>query len=156
MANPLNKNNKVEFDGLLVFAFVIIGLVIVISCGFFCYNNFLVESNQKNVIASYNNIVTSFRQDTHQAVVAITASDSVVLLDKNADKICKYELKDNNLVRFDKNDNMSTVFKSIESLCFSTNEKQPNLLTVRVFPADKKEIPFFTSFALRGLNNDMQ
>ena len=140
MSDSYKKNNKFEFDGLLTYAFVLIGLVIIISCGFFCYNNFL----------------TSFRQDTHQAVVAITASDSVVLLDKNADKICKYELKDNNLVRFDKNDNMSTVFKSIESLRFSISEKQPNLLTVRVFPSDKKEIPFFTSFALRGLNNDMQ
>ena len=75
---------------------------------------------------------------------------------ENADRISKYEIKDNNLVRLDKNNQSLVLLEGVESASFTTKKTLPNLLTVRIFPADKKEIPFFTSFALRGLNNDMQ
>ena len=152
-----NNKGEINLEWLLGISFILIILVIVVSTGFFYYNHFTLESNQKNMISSYNYIVTTFRQDAHQAVAAVTASNSLILFDKNADQLCKYELNNNNnLVRFDKNNKPATIFEGIESLCFTIPENQQNLLTVRFFPADKKEMPFFTSFALRGLNNDMQ
>ena len=152
----INKKGDIKFEWLMGLPFILIILILVFSCGAFYYNNFYSETNQKNIISSYNYILTRFRLDSHQAVVAITASDSLTLLDKNADQLCKYELKNNNLLRYDKSNNASVIFEKIESLSFTVTENQPNLLTVRIYPADKKELPFFTSFALRGLNNDMQ
>ena len=156
MISRNNKKGEIDFEWLLSVSFVLIILVAVISSIFFGYNNFYSEINQKNIIASYNNVVTKLRQDSHQAVVAITASASLIMLDKNADQICKYELNDKNLIRYDKDNKTSIIFENIESLSFNTSENQPNLLTVRIYPADKKEMPFFTSFALRGLNNDLR
>ncbi|MBR4571560.1 MAG: hypothetical protein IKO19_12955 [Candidatus Riflebacteria bacterium] len=152
----IGKNGDIKFEWLMGLPFILIILLPVFACGSFYYNNFYSEINQKNIISSYNYILTRFRQDSHQAVVAITASDSLTLLDKNADQLCKYELNNNNLLRYDKSNKASVIFENIESLSFIVSEDQPNLLTVRIYPADKKELPFFTSFALRGLNNDMQ
>jgi energy-coupling factor transporter transmembrane protein EcfT len=157
MDNSDRKKEDIKFEWLMIgLPFLLIILILIISCGVFYYNNFYSESNQKNIISSYNYILTRFRQDSHQAVVAITATDSVTLLDKNADQLCKYELKNNTLQRYDKKNNVAVIFDNIESLGFTVSDNQPNLLTVRIYPADKKELPFFTSFALRGLNNDMQ
>lgn len=152
----MNKKGEINFEWLMGFSFILIILVLIISCGAFYYNNFYSETNQKNIISSYNYILTKLRQDSHQAVVAITASDSMTLLDKNADQLCKYELNNNNLIRYDKSNNSVVIFENIESLSFTVNDEQPNLLTVRIYPSEKNELPFFTSFALRGLNNDMQ
>ena len=156
MGNSFNEKDNIKFEWLTAIPFILVFIVLLISCGLFYYNNFCSETNNKNIIASYNYMVTNFRQDSHQAVAAITASDSVILLDKNADQLCKYELKDNNLFRYDKNNKETTIFEKIESLSFTVSDNQPNLLTIRIYPADKNELPFFTSFALRGLNNDMQ
>ena len=156
MINSYCKKGDIKFEWLIGFPFVLIIIILIISCGAFYYNNFCSETNQKNIISSYNFMLTKFRQDSHQAVAAITATDSLILLDKNADQLCKYELKNNTLLRFDKKNKSDVIFDNIESLCFTVSDDQQNLLTVRIYPSDKKELPFFTSFALRGLNNDMQ
>ncbi len=152
----VSKKGEISFEGILIMAFALV-LVVAVAATVVFYQNHASGSINDGISTTYNKILTSIRLDTHHAVIAAVASGSVTLLDKNADQISKYEIKDNNFVRFDsKNENMTVLFEKVEAVGFSFDEKLPNLLTVRIFPADKQLIPFFTSFALRGLNDDMQ
>lgn len=156
MADSVKKKNDTSFENILIATFTLVIFLVIAACGLFFYNRTGSVSEKQSITYVYNNILTNIRLDSHQATVVIVASDSAELLDKNADRISKYEIKDNNLVRLDKNNQSLVLLEGVESASFTTKKTLPNLLTVRIFPADKKEIPFFTSFALRGLNNDMQ
>ena len=154
MSNSDKETTKIENETFYLFLLIIVLLVAVISCSISCYNTFISEPDPKNTILAYNNIINKFRYDTRFAVSAVIATDSLSLLDNNSNQICKYELKDNNILRTDKNNNISTIFKKVESISFTLSKNLPNLVTVRIYPADKQEIPFFTSFALRGLEKN--
>ncbi len=145
--------NKFSYEKLFLLIIILVMLVLVVKCSITCYNNYASEPDLKNTIFAYNNIISKLRFDCRYANSAKVASNSLVLYDKNSKILCQYELKEGNLSRLDKNNNASTIFKNIESLSFYTGKDLPNLVTVRIYPADRKEIPFFTSFALRGLEN---
>ncbi len=150
----MNNKGLIDIETKLSSLLIIIVFIAVLSVTFVCYKNIKSEEpNQKNIISIYNNIVNAIRLDARRAVKAITEKDAFTLFDKNSVTICRYELKDGNLVRYDKDNKLSIMMEKIESLSFTTQENLPNLLTVRIFSADKNEIPFFTSFALRGFDN---
>lgn len=148
--SEFNKKGKVNQELATLLILIIIILVIIIVCSLTSYNKIINESNPQNVKLVYNNILSQIRYDTRYALSAVIATDSLILLDKNSQQICKYELKDSNLLRTDKNNKISTLFKNAESVSFTSNKDLSNLLTIRIYPSNKSEIPFFTSFALRG------
>ena len=156
MADTVKKKTDSSFENLLILTFALVIILVLVATGLFFYNRTDSVSEKQNITSIYNNILTKMRLDSHQATVVIINPDSAELLDKNADRISKYEIDNNNLFRLDKNNKSEILLEGVESASFTTHKKLPNLLTVRIFPANKKEIPFFTSFALRGLNNDMQ
>ena len=148
--SEFNKKGKVNQELATLLTLIIVILVIIIICSFATYNKIIDESNPQNVKLVYNNIFSKMKYDTRYAVSAIVATDSLILLDKNLQQICKYELKDNNIVRTDKNNKISTLFEKVESVSFTSGKDLSNLITIRIYPSNKYEIPFFTSFALRG------
>lgn len=154
MSKAGERKNTFSFEKLFLFLIIIGMLVSVIKCSITCYNNYASEPDLKNTMFAYNNIISKLRYDCRYAYYAKTATNSLILYDKNTNLLCQYELKDGNLSRLDKNNNTSIIFKNIESLSFYTGKDLPNLLTVRIYPADRQEIPFFTSFALRGSENE--
>lgn len=156
MTDTVKKKTGAGFENLLIVTFALVIILVLAVTGLFFYNRTDSVTEKQSITSIYNNILTKIRLDSHQATVVIVNSGSAEFLDKNADKISKYEINNNNLIRFDKNNKSEILLEGVESASFTTHKKLPNLLTVRIFPADKKEIPFFTSFALRGLNNDMQ
>ena len=154
MNSFLTKKALIEIETLLSSVLVIVILLVTVSASIICYNNYTSDKpNQKNIISVYNNIVNNIRLDARRAVSVITTKESFSFFDKDSKEICKYELKDGNLVRYGNDNNISMLLEKVESLSFTTQENLPNLLTVRIFPEDKNEIPFFTSFALRGFDS---
>ena len=151
MSNYLLKRGKVDSELILLLALIIVLFVAIIGYSMSCYKKFMVEPGKKNTKVIYNNIITHFKNDTYLAYSAATASNSLTLFDKTSKSLCKYELKDKNFLRIDNNKTV-TLLENVESVSFSFGKDLPNLITVRVYPSDKYEIPFFTSFALRGFN----
>ena len=149
----INKKGKIDSDALLVSFYVFFILVISIVVSIHCYNNYIIKPSQKSIIAVYNNIIIQFRKDSYLASKVEIASGTLTFFDNSLNILSKYELDGNRIVRLDKTNKKTTIFEDIESYSFNTNKDLPNLVTVRIYPADKKEIPFFTSFALRGCCN---
>ena len=146
-----NKKGDISLEMLLSTSFILLILISAIYCSIFCYNNFMKEEEQNSVINSYNNIISQIKVDTKLASKAVVSSSSLTLFDTNSTIISKYELKDGNLTRFDKNNKEILLFDKIQSLYFSNSKALPNLISLRIFPKDESKIPFFTSFALRGI-----
>ena len=146
------KKGLLDIETILSSLLILIILIAIISSSIICYNKYrLDEPNKKNIVSIYNNIINNIKSDAKQAITADTQNDSFSLFDNKSNLICKYELKDKNFVRYDKDKKISVLLEKVESLSFTTQKDVPNLLTVRIFPEDKNEIPFFTSFALRGI-----
>lgn len=152
MSNYLLKRGKVNSELILLLALIIILFVAITSYSMSSYKKFMVEPSKKNTKVIYNNIITHFKNDTYLAGSAVTASDSLTLFDKTSKNLCKYELKDKNFLRTDNNNKTVTLLENVESVSFSFGKDLPNLIIIRIYPSDKYEIPFFTSFALRGFN----
>lgn len=151
-----NVRGELSFEGILGLTFLSLVIATVIAVMQF-YHARNPENNENfDITQSYNTILTSLREDAQTAAMADVASDSVNLLDSQSDQISRYAVIDGDLYRFDKAGKGEILLKKVESASFTTPEDLNNLLTVKILPADKMEIPFFTSFALRGINNDLQ
>ncbi len=146
---------ELSFEGILGLAVLSLILATVIAIIQFYNVRNPANGSTFDITQSYNLILTSLREDAQIAAMAELASGSVALLDCNSDLISRYSLTEGNLLRFDKQGNSTTLLKEVDSASFTTGENLSNLLTVKIMPADRMDMPFFTSFALRGINNDL-
>ena len=155
MRRTPGRSGELSFEGILGLA--VLSLVIATAIAIIQFYNVRnpVNGTSFDITQSYNLILTSLREDAQIAAMAELASGSVALLDSNSDLISRYALAEGNLLRFDKAGNSLTLLKEVESASFSIDENLSNLLTVKIMPADRMDMPFFTSFALRGINNDL-
>lgn len=153
MIYNFNKKGKIDQDITLAFSFISIILILSVVTSRYCYSNYVIKPTQKSIIAQYNNIINQFRKDSYIASKVEIATGTLSFLDSASNIFSKYELNGKNLLRYDKSNKLSTIFENVESLSFTTNKDTPNLVTVRIYPINKNEIPFFTSFALRGYSN---
>ena len=150
------KIGKISFDTIMIVSVMAFVIFVCVAVAMFYYNRQMNSSGQHNIYFAYNAIVKQVRLDSNIAAVALPEPNAVILLDKNAEPLCKYQLKEAKLIRLDKQNRESVLFNNIESITFSVSQDLPNLLTIKIFPLNKNHIPFFTSFALRGSNNDME
>lgn len=150
------KRGEVSFELILIVTFIVFLLVAIWFTVRFYNSRENIANDNENIAIVYNNILTRIRLDSHKTVVVGIGSGTADFFDVDGNVFCRYENKDGALVRIDKDKSNEVLLDRVEAVAFSYSQELPNLLTVRIFPADKKAIPFFTSFALRGLNNDLQ
>lgn len=150
-----NSSGELSFEGILAVAFFSLILATLIAVLQFYKIRNPSEGAAYDITRSYNLILTSLREDAQVAAVAETASNSVALFNSQSDLISRYVCSGDSLLRFDSQGKELSLLKGVESVCFSTGENLSNLLTVKIMPANRMDIPFFTSFALRGINNDL-
>ena len=146
---------ELSFEGILGLAFVSLIIATLIAVAQFYSLRNHGSGDSADITQSYNLILTTLREDSQIAATAETASDSVALYNCQNDLISRYLFADRNLVRVDNQGNSHKLLDNIESVRFSTDENLNNLLTVNIMPANRMDIPFFTSFALRGINHDL-
>jgi hypothetical protein len=149
------RRGELSFEGILGMAFLSLVLATVIAVMQFYNTRNPADPENHDITRNYNTILTCMREDSQITAFAETASDSVALFDSQSELVSKYILNARSLQRFDKNGKGEILLKEVEAVSFKTAEDLQNLLTVKILPADRMDIPFFTSFALRGVNNDL-
>ena len=166
MLNSYVRKGEASLECIIFIVCVAIFLIVICSSVFY-FHNLCVKNNQSEIIVKYSNLIKQMREDAKSAFKADIASFSSVTLfarrnyiDNASYKVekpyilCRYELKDSNLLRYDKQNQASLLLENIESISFTSFKELPNLLTLRIYPKDKKENIFFTSFALRSIDKD--
>jgi hypothetical protein len=155
MKTTKHHSGELSFEGILWLAFFcLIAATVIAIIQFYNVRN-PASGKGFDITQSYNLILTNMREDSQIAAVAEPASDSVTLLDCNSDLVSRYALTGGQLQRFDNQGTSLVLLEKVESASFTTDENLKNLLTVKILPSDPMDIPFFTSFALRGINNDL-
>lgn len=149
------RRGELSFEGILATAFLSLIIATVIAVLQFYNTRNPAAPENHDITRSYNIILSRLREDSQITAFVETASDSAVLFDSQSEIVSRYILNAGNLQRFAKDGKGETLLKNVEAAVFRTTEELQNLLTVKILPADRMDIPFFTSFALRGVNNDL-
>ena len=149
----MNKKAFLSIETILWVAFAILILMTLYSVQTFYSNKSLSETAKQDIVISYTNLLIELKRDSLTAAYAEISANTLKLFGNQTNLICSYSLKDSILYRI--SSSTSSLLYNVASATFSTNEDIPNLLTVCIFPKNESDIPFITSFALRGINNDL-
>lgn len=143
------KKGELSFESILGIAFLAIFITTLMAIYQFYLSQNSQRLNSKDVTVSYNLIMENFRTDTKFANSIKLLSNGVEFY--SAQKlISTYRFMNGNLYRTDAEGKGSILMSSLEKVSFRIHPKLKKLLTVTLLPIDNMQIPFFTSFALRG------
>jgi len=146
----INKKGELSFEGILGIAFFTLLVAALIAVLQFHYSRQLGTGVEDDITASYNSLLKNMRSDAGIARTFECASDSAKLFDPEGRLIAFYKTMNNGLFRFDNSGKGELIINHVESVSFRAHPNLKNLIITTVLPADKMQIPFFTSFALRG------
>ncbi len=146
------RKGELSFESILVIAFVIILLTSIMAVFQFYQAKELDSSGKADIVKQYSKVLYLIRQDCRYAFGLETASDSFSLKIK-PEKSITYKFVNKSFVRIDTNNRSEVILSNLEKASFKADPKIKNLLTTYLFPEDQMQIPFITSFALRGEEN---
>lgn len=144
------RKGELSFEGILGIAFLTLLAATMIAVLQFHFARQLETGLEDDITFSYNRLLKNMRHDTSIASVFECASESVKLFDSQGRLIAFYRTMNGGLFRFDISDKGELMINHVESASFRPHTELQNLLITTILPADKMQIPFFTSFALRG------
>lgn len=148
------KNANISFELILIMALAVVIAAILFVSHKYCDNKNSTVFVKQTIADKYNNILSTIRSDTKKAESVSIDGNAFSLLEKDLKVFARYEFKNNTFSRIDSVGNVFALLDDVKLASFSTESDLPNLLTIRILPNDEKAIPFFTSFALRGFDND--
>ncbi len=145
------RKGELSFDAILAIAIITLLFATVIAVLQFQNSQNPPPESGKDIIASYDLLLKSLRHDAKFAARFKPSDDgkSVILFSSNNEKISQYTLIDTNLFRVEAGKEQLLCSK-IGLANFKLHPELENLLITTLLPEDKMQIPFFTSFALRG------
>ncbi len=145
---------ELSFEGILGIAFLT--MLAATAIAVLQFHNARQPGSQleADITTGYNQVLASMREDARIAVKGDCAADGVSLFDAQNSLIAVYRLVKDSFYRFDKTGNGKLLINRIEKASFRLHPHLNNLLLITLLPADTMQIPFFTSFALRGVANE--
>jgi hypothetical protein len=143
------KKGELSFEAILGLAFLAIFITTLMAVYQFYLSQNPQQIDSKDVVVSYNLTLENFRTDAKFADSMKLLPDGVEFY--SAQKlISTYRFMNGNLYRTDAEGKGSILMNRLEKASFRIHPDLEKLLTVTLLPVDKMQIPFFTSFALRG------
>ncbi|GAB4273920.1 MAG: hypothetical protein Kow0029_13910 [Candidatus Rifleibacteriota bacterium] len=148
----MRRRGELSFEGILGLAFLAVLLTTIMAVYQFHVAQSPRQVETTNVVSSYNLVLESLGEDTKYADSMQMTPEGVDLIEKNR-IFAKYRFMNGNLYRIDASDRGSILIGKLDKAIFRTHPELKKLLMVTLLPQDKMQIPFFTSFALRGSEN---
>lgn len=145
------KKGELSFEAILGMAFLAIFITTLMAVYQFYLTQNPSRIDSTDVVTSYNLILENFRTDAKFADAMKMLPDGVELYEKQK-LLASYRFMNGNLYRTDGEGKGSILMNKLEKATFRVHPELNKLLTVTLLPGDKMQIPFFTSFALRGGN----
>jgi hypothetical protein len=146
------KRGELSFESILVIAFVIILLTSIMAVFQFYQARELDSTGKADIVKQYSKILYQIRQDCRYAYSLNVTPDRFILSLK-PDQNITYKFENQAFIRVNSSNQSETILGDLEKAIFKENPKVKNLLTLYLFPKDQMQIPFITSFALRGDEN---
>lgn len=148
------RQGELSFEGILAIAFLTMIVATVIAILQFHNAQNPGSQVEADITSGYNQVLINMRQDVRFAARADCAADGVSLFDTQNSLIAVYRFMKDSCYRFDSSGKGQLLIDRLEKTSFRLHTSMNNLLMVTLLPEDKMQIPFFTSFALRGFKNE--
>ncbi len=153
--NPNPRSGQFSFDSiyLIIAAFVVVAVGVTLLN--FHINRYYSANSNNDISEVYTKILMEVRDDAKLASRIKLQGQTTSFLNQNDDIISSYSLEDGKLIKT--NPTLSkpkTLITNLNTAEFWTNQQLPNLVSLRLTPNTEEDIPFFTSFALRGYTHE--
>ncbi|MGM0598761.1 MAG: hypothetical protein ACQETH_02980 [Candidatus Rifleibacteriota bacterium] len=145
----IKRRGELSFEAIFALALFAIVLTTLMAVYRFHYSQNPHTPDSENIISIYDMILTSIRNDTRVADKASTKENGLDLY-KNDQLVSSYNFMNGNLYRTEADGKGTILISSLEQASFKQHPELDRLLMVTLLPSDNSQIPFFTSFALRG------
>ncbi len=146
----VSRRGELSFDGIIILAFISVLVATGLAVLQFHYSQQLEQRVDQDVTIGYNLILLHLRQDTRMGSRYEIITDGVSIIGANNKPVAAYRLIDKSLYRFDEGEKKQLLISHLEKASFRLHHELKNLLLVTLLPLDRMQLPFFTSFALRG------
>jgi hypothetical protein len=147
----IKKRGELSFEAIFALALFAIVLTTLMAVYRFHYAQNSPTPDSENIISIYDMILTSIRNDTKIADKSAVNPKGCELYQQNQ-LISSYSFMNGNLYRTEANGKGTILISNLEQASFKQHPELDRLLQVTLLPSDSSQIPFFTSFALRGGN----
>ena len=147
------RRGELSFEA--IFALALFAIVLTTSMAVYRFHNSQNSPtpDSENIIGIYDMILTSIRTDTKIADELTTTKNGFDLFQNNQ-LISSYNFMNGSLYRTEEDGKGTILISNLEKASFKQHPELNRLLMVTLLPSDSSQIPFFTSFALRGGNLD--
>ncbi len=147
------KKGELSFEAILGLAFLAVFIATLISV----YQFYLTQNPERidtsDVVTSYSLVLENLKNDVKFADSMKIITDGAELYE-NQKLLSAYRHINGNLYRTNAEGKGCILMNRLEKATFKAHPALGKLLMVTLLPEDKMQIPFFTSFALRGGNLD--
>ncbi|NLF95711.1 MAG: hypothetical protein GX569_03170 [Candidatus Riflebacteria bacterium] len=144
------RRGELSFDGIITLAFITVMVATGLAILQFHLSRQIEQRIDHDVTLGYNLVLQNMRQDTRIGRRFEIIENGVAIIGANEKPTAVYRLIDKALYRFDNSDKGQLIINKLEKVSFRLHPELKNLLLVTLLPEDSMQLPFFTSFALRG------
>jgi len=144
------RKGELSFEGILGLAFLTLLAATMIAVLQFHFARQPGHGIEDDITPGYNTLLKNLRHDTSISSTFECASDSMRLFDSQGQLVAFYKTMNRSLFRFNIDGKGELIINHVENTSFRPHPELKNLIIATVLPVDKMQIPFFTSFALRG------
>jgi hypothetical protein len=145
-----HRRGELSFDHIIAIAFLAVILATGLAVLQFHLSRQIEKRIDQDVTIGYNLVLQYLRQDTQVGSSFEMLNDGVAIKRADNTQVSAYRTIEGSLYRFDKNEQKKLLIGSLDKASFRQHPELNNLLLVTLLPTDRMQIPFFTSFALRG------
>jgi hypothetical protein len=144
------RSGELSFDSIITLAFITVIVATGLAMLQFHLSRQVEQRIDQDITFGYNLVLQHMRHDTRIGSRYEIASDGVAIINENDQPVAIYRLIDKSLYRFDASEKGQLIINHLEKASFRLHNELNNLLLVTLLPIDRMQLPFFTSFALRG------
>jgi hypothetical protein len=157
MNSPSSQFSKGElsFGSIYLISATLIVLAVVLGLLNFHINRYYCPHSNNDISEAYTQVLLEVRDDARMASAIKSQNHNTSFLNSNGDILSSYSFAKGSLIKTAPTlSKPKTLITNVKELEFWPNHQLPNLVSLKIVPNSTEDIPFFTSFALRGYINE--
>ncbi|MBU1108777.1 MAG: hypothetical protein KKB51_19025 [Candidatus Riflebacteria bacterium] len=144
------RTGELSFESIIALAFLVVIAATAMAILQFHLSRQIEQRVDQDITLGYNLVLLHMRQDARIGQRYEIIPDGVKVIGADEKPIATYQLIDKSMYRSDENEKSQLLVSNLEKASFRLHQELNNLLLVTLLPVDRMQLPFFTSFALRG------
>jgi hypothetical protein len=144
------KRGELSFEFIIGIAFLAVFLTTLMAVFRFYLAQNPDQIENEDITVAYKLVLETFKADAKIADSAVLIENGVELF-RDSKSLAIYQFLNGSLYRTETDGRGSILLSKLEKAGFKLHPELSNLVMITLLPIDRMQTPFFTSFALRGV-----